>query len=77
MSNLAIAKAVEIAGGQSQLARQISKIMGKPILQQHVWKWLNTVPVLPAEYCLPIEKITDGAVTRHELRPDIYPVEAA
>lgn len=31
---------------------------------------------VPAEWCLPIERATDGAVTRHQLRPDLYPVES-
>lgn len=28
---------------------------------------------VPAEWCLPIEQATNGAVTRHDLRPDLYP----
>jgi DNA-binding transcriptional regulator YdaS (Cro superfamily) len=30
---------------------------------------------VPAERVLSIESATDGAVTRHELRPDLYPTE--
>ena len=28
---------------------------------------------VPAEWCLAIETATHGAVTRHDLRPDLYP----
>jgi len=28
---------------------------------------------VPAEWCLPIETATSGAITRHDLRPDLYP----
>ena len=28
---------------------------------------------VPAEWCLAIETATAGAVTRHDLRPDLYP----
>ena len=77
MSKEALQRAVDIAGSQTELAKQLAEIMGLPIQQQHVWKWLNTVPTLPAEYCLPIEQATNGSVSRYELRPDIYPDEAA
>ncbi len=32
---------------------------------------------VPAERVLEIEAATEGKVTRHELRPDLYPLEAA
>ncbi|MEB5150235.1 Cro/CI family transcriptional regulator, partial [Pseudomonas aeruginosa] len=32
---------------------------------------------VPAEWCLPIERATEGKITRHELRPDLYPLENA
>ena len=28
---------------------------------------------VPAEWCLPIEEATGGKITRHDLRPDLYP----
>lgn len=65
----ALKRAVEIAGGQTALARALG------VQQAHVWNWLNRDKVLPAEYAIPIERATGGAVTRHELRPDLYPVE--
>jgi DNA-binding transcriptional regulator YdaS (Cro superfamily) len=30
---------------------------------------------IPASRVLEIERITNGQVTRHEMRPDLYPVE--
>lgn len=68
-------RAVEKAGGQTALASKISKLTGTAIKQSHVWNWINRDKKLPAEYVLAIEKVT--GVSRHELRPDIYPVEQA
>ena len=71
----ALRKAVKIAGGQSALARKLSYLTGKKITQAHVWNWLNRDEELPGEYCIPVEKIVEGQVTRNELRQDLYPVE--
>lgn len=72
MEKTALERAIEIAGSQSALARQINTS------QQNVWAWLKKADgKVPAEYVLPIEKATCGEVGRHELRPDIYPSEAA
>lgn len=68
----ALARAVEIAGGQSALAR----LIGEPVKQGHVWYWLNTANgIVPAEYCIAIENGT--GVSRHELRPDVFGAERA
>lgn len=61
-------KAVEISGGQSALAAKLG------IRQQTVFVWLKNNKV-PAERALQVEKIVNGAVTCHQLRPDIYPRE--
>lgn len=37
-----------------------------------VWQWINGYKIA-AENVLPVEKATDGKVTRHDLRPDLYP----
>lgn len=34
-------------------------------------QWANGIRQIPAERCLEIEKITEGAVTCEELRPDV------
>lgn len=63
----ALQLALERAGSQSQLAR----ICG--VSQPSVWKWLQSSKRLPAEYVLRVEAAT--GVSRHDLRPDIYPVD--
>lgn len=71
MQPSALERSIDIAGGQSALARALQ------IKQQTVWYWLNRAKRVPAEFVLPIEAATEGRVTRHELRPDLYPPEAA
>lgn len=61
--------AVDMAGGQRATAR----ICG--ISQTAVWKWLQSSKRLPAEYVLRVEAAT--GVSRHDLRPDIYPRDAS
>ena len=65
----ALQEAVRRAGGQNSLARELGKAQG------HVWGWLNKMGMAPAEQVLPIERAT--GVSRHDLRPDLYPVEEA
>jgi DNA-binding transcriptional regulator YdaS (Cro superfamily) len=62
-------RAVQIAGGQTALADACG------VKQGHVWHWLNRAKRVPAEQVLKIERATAGAVTRHDLRPDLYPLE--
>ncbi len=61
-------KAVAIAGGQTALARKIN------LKQAYVWGWLQSGRI-PAERVIAVEAAT--GISRHELRPDIYPVENA
>ena len=68
----ALKKAIEVAGSQAELSRRIAK-HDKPIKQQHVWNWVNRDEKVPAEVVLAIEAET--GVSRHDLRPDIYPRE--
>lgn len=78
LSIRALARAVELVGGQKAMAEAISTApcyVGEPIKQQHVWKWLRDSPRVPAEYVLAIEHATGNKVKRHELRGDLYPVE--
>ena len=62
-----IQKAVFIVGGQSALARKLKKT------PQAIQKWCSKNHV-PASQVIPVESAVDGAVTRHELRPDLYPL---
>lgn len=64
----AIERAVEAAGSQLALA----KLCG--VSYQAVQKWMRARNV-PAERVLQIERLT--GVSRHDLRPDIYPRERA
>lgn len=67
----ALEKAIRVVGGQTELAKRLGKRQG------HVWAWLNRDKKVPAEMVLPIERATAGEVTRHELRPDLYPRDEA
>lgn len=61
----ALQKAIDIVGGLAQLGKACG------VSYQAVQKWLKTC--VPAEKVLPIYRATCGAVTPHELRPDLYP----
>lgn len=65
----AIKRAVEIVGGQSAMARLLGRA------QASVWAWVNKGTPVPAEHCFAIEDAT--GVSRHDLRPDIYPRDDA
>lgn len=80
----ALARAVEIAGSQAELARRIAKLKDDPkIKQAHIWNWLNRDFEVPADMVLAVEASTIDDTTgrpqvlRYDLRPDIYPEEAA
>jgi DNA-binding transcriptional regulator YdaS (Cro superfamily) len=72
-----IERAIEAAGSQTELAKRMTAIMGREVRQQHIFNWLIQRSIIPAEYVIPMEKAIEGAVTRHEIRADIYPLEAA
>lgn len=61
----AFADAVKKAGGQTALAA----ICG--CTQGNIWQLLKKGSPLPAQYVLAVETAT--GISRHELRPDIYP----
>lgn len=63
-----IHSAIDAAGGIQQLADLVG------IRYQAVHKWYARGTV-PAERVLRIEQLT--GVSRHDLRPDLYPLEAA
>jgi DNA-binding transcriptional regulator YdaS (Cro superfamily) len=63
----ALERAIAILGSQRQLADHCGT------RQQTVSKWLkNGVPPIKV---ISIERAVNGAVTRYDLRPDIYPRE--
>ena len=57
-------RAVDLAGGQTALAKRIGKTQG------HISKWLQR-DFIPPDVVLSIERAT--GISRHELRPDLYP----
>ena len=59
----ALERAITEAGGTAALARTIN------VTPQAISQWDR----VPAERALAVEQATGGKVTRHELRPDIYP----
>lgn len=65
----ALAKAIRAAGSQTAFGELIGK------RQSVVSGWLIRQTPLPAEFVLTIEAAT--GISRHELRPDIYPLEPA
>lgn len=68
MAHKALTAAVKKAGGQAGLARLIG------VSQPSVWHWVHKSRRVPAEYVLTVEEKT--GVSRHELRPDLYPTDA-
>jgi DNA-binding transcriptional regulator YdaS (Cro superfamily) len=71
MKKTPLERAIDEMGSQAALAKALG------VKPQHVWNWLNRDDKVPAEQVLPIETATAGKVTRHELRPDLYPQEQA
>jgi DNA-binding transcriptional regulator YdaS (Cro superfamily) len=61
----AIDKAIKKAGGLSALADKLG------IRPQTVWNWQDRGKV-PPDHAIAVEEATEGAVTRYELRPDIF-----
>jgi DNA-binding transcriptional regulator YdaS (Cro superfamily) len=71
----ALERAAEHCGGLTKLA--IALGVGQPVVSN--WKARGTI--LDAVYCTAIERVTDGVVTRRDLRPNdwqaIWPELAA
>lgn len=60
----ALDAAIDILGGVTAAARKLPKVKGYQVIQQ--WRSAG----VPIEHCPAIEKATNGAVTRYELRPN-------
>lgn len=45
------------------------------VTQPTIWRWLNQSKQIPPEYVIKAEELT--GVSRHYLRPDIYPLDMA
>lgn len=64
--------AVKLVGGQKALASKIAYPDGKKVQQGHVWNWIHRGTPVTDKLCIPIEEATAGAVTRYDLRPDVF-----
>lgn len=64
--NQHIKTAVDIHGSQRALAEVLDV---KPV---QVFKWYHGVSAVPAGRCMAIEESVNGAVTRYDLRPDVF-----
>jgi DNA-binding transcriptional regulator YdaS (Cro superfamily) len=65
---VALREAIGVIGSQSATARLLK------VTQGAVSKWLSGQKPLAAEHVLAVEAAT--GVSKHRLRPDIYPLEA-
>lgn len=63
----ALIRALDALGSQAALAGLCG------VTQPAVWKWVRLHKALPAEHVLKVESAT--GVSRHDLRPDLYPRE--
>lgn len=68
-SETALDRAIAAAGSQSALARKLG------VSQNAVSRWQRGLSPLPAEHVQAVEAAT--GISRHELRPDIYPHDPA
>lgn len=66
MDKTPLFKAVQIAGGQTRLAKQIG------VSQGHLWCWLYRDKNIPAKRVPAIEAATNGQITRYQLLPDVF-----
>jgi DNA-binding transcriptional regulator YdaS (Cro superfamily) len=62
-----IQKAIDLIGTQAALGVKAG------VSQQHISRLLGERQRITAETAIRIERATDGAVSRHDLRPDLYP----
>jgi len=59
-----IDRAAHVLGSQSALAAAVG------VSRSAVWQWKGLGRQVPIEHCVAIERATEGAVTRRDLRPD-------
>ncbi|WP_434779058.1 transcriptional regulator [Neisseria sp. Ec49-e6-T10] len=59
-------KAILYFGSQAALGRQLG------LQRSAINSWVKKRSIIPAETAISIEKITNGAVSREDLRPDLF-----
>lgn len=62
--NTEILKAIQLLGSATALAKALD------VTTQAVCFWRDGKRKIPAEQCAAIERVTNGAVSRREMRPD-------
>lgn len=70
-----VREACDLVGGQSELARRMST-PDQPVRQQTIWFLLNAAERISAEHAVAIDRATDGRVSKHLLRPDLFDAPA-
>lgn len=63
---MGLQRLIDVVGGQAALAALVG------VSPQAVHRWLRGGRMRP-EYVLRVVRRTGGAITPHELRPDVYP----
>jgi DNA-binding transcriptional regulator YdaS (Cro superfamily) len=58
---------------REHLKSQVAVAHAVGVTPQAVSEILRRDKRVPAEWCLKLERATGGAVTTHDLRPDLYP----
>ena len=66
MTEAPIVKAIRMDGGQAAVSRAIGRAPA------FVWQISRGIRPLPPQLVIPLEVACGGAVTRHELRPDVF-----
>ncbi|MFB0692988.1 transcriptional regulator [Agrobacterium pusense] len=66
-----IRRAIEVVGSQEKLAEKAG------CSQQQISWLLTRAKKISAEHAVCFEQATDGAVTRSDLRPDLFPMQGA
>lgn len=67
--NLMIQKACALVGGQTALAKTLTRLTGQEVTQQRVRNWMARGDNVPAEFMAAIEQATKGQITRKKMRP--------
>lgn len=56
----------ELVGNPSRMAKMLG------VSGPTVYQWIDGQRPIPPRWCIPIEQATAGAVTRYDLRPDVF-----
>jgi DNA-binding transcriptional regulator YdaS (Cro superfamily) len=75
MKKAAIEKAIEAVGGVTELAKRLK--VSPQVINNWRSRGVPAVRVLEIERATVIEEGGEPRVTRHDLRPDLYPEQAA